>query len=387
MSKMQVTQIASIMNDVTRQILGEQAIDTTDLTQIVDAGRQALNATDVEKFTGVLMDRIGKTIFVDRPYSGSAPSVLMDGTLFGSIVQKISADIPDAEDNPTWNLVDGVTYNQDEFTAPVYSQKLWNSKRTLQVKRSTVDTQLYSAFDGPGQLNAFISMLYNYAQTSLQIKLDGLIRFTIAGMIADTLYDYNSSGTYTGAGNTRAVNLLSRYNTQFSASLTAGDAIHDKDFIRYAAYQIGLFKRRMGDITRLFNVGGTAKFTDNDRMHTVFLSEFYDAASVYLQSDTFHDELVRFPRAETVNFWQGSGTGYAFADTSKIKVKSPSNHSVECNGILAVLFDRDALGVANMRRYSTTHFNASAEFLNTWFKMDTMPWQDLNENFVVFYVK
>ena len=384
---MQVTQIAEIMNDVTKEILGEQAIAEQDLTNIVDAGRAALNASDVEKFTSTLMDRIGKTIFVNRPYEGSAPSVLMDGTLWGSIVQKISTDIPDAEDNPTWNLVDGQTYNQDIFTAPEVQQKLWNSKRTLQVKRSTVDTQLYSAFDGQDQLSAFISMLFDYAQTSLTIKLDGLIRFTIAGMIADTLYNYNSSGTYTGAGNTRAINLLKRYNDAHGTSLTAAQAILTPDFIRYAAYQIGLVKRRMGDVSRLFNVGGTAKYTSNDRMHTVFLSEFYDAASVYLQSYTFHDEMVRFPRAETVNFWQGSGTNYSFSSTSAIHVKSPSNHSLAIDGVLAVLFDRDALGVANMRRYSTTHYNASAEFLNTWFKMDVMPWQDLNENFVVFYVK
>lgn len=383
---MKVTQIAEIMNDVTAQILGTDAVDNVDASSIVDAGRNALNSTDVENYTRVLMDRIGKTIFVNRPYAGSAPSVVMDGTLFGSIIQKISTDIPDAEDNPTWNLVDGQTYNQDIFTAPVVSQKLWNSKRTLQVKRSTVDTQLYSAFDGIEQLNAFISMIVNYAETSLTVKLDGVIRATIAAMIGDTLYNaYNSGNTFTGVGNTRAVNLLARYNAANGMTLTAQQAITNPEFIRYAAYQIGLFKKRMGDVSRLFNIGGTAKFTPNDRLHTVFLSEFWNAAEVYLQSDTFHDNLVRFPRAEEVSFWQGSGTGYDFASTSSIEIKTPGNHTVTASGILAVLFDRDALGVANMKRYTTTHYNASAEFLNTWFKMDVTPWMDANENFIVFF--
>lgn len=383
---MQVTQISAIMNDVTEQILGSDAITQLDETNLVDAGRQALNSTDVENYTRVLMDRIGRTIFVDRPYSGSAPSVVMDGSLWGSIIQKISTDIPDAEDNPTWNLVDGQTYNQDVFTAPVVTQKMWNSKRTLQVKRSTVDTQLYSAFDGMSQLDAFISMIFNYAETSLTIKLDALVRATIAGIIADTIANAYPGGVYTGVGNTRAVNLLARYNSANGTTLSAAQAITNKDFIRYAAYQIGLFKNRMGDVSRLFNVGGTAKFTTGDRLHTVFLSEFYNAAEVYLQSDTFHDNLVRFPRAEQVSFWQGSGTGYDFADTSKIIIKSPNGNEVTASGILAVLFDRDACGVANMKRYTATHYNASAEFLNTWFKMDAQPWYDLNENFVVFFV-
>lgn len=382
---MQVTQISQLMNDVTKQILGENALSQIDETNLVDAGRQALNSTDVENYTRVLMDRIGRTIFVDRPYSGSAPSVVMDGSLWGSIIQKISTDIPDAEDNPTWDLIDGQTYNQDIFTAPVVSQKLWNSKRTLQVKRSTVDTQLYSAFDGLSQLNAFISMIYNYAETSLTIKLDALVRAAISAIIADTFADAFPGGVYTGVGNTRCVNLLARYNAAYGTSLTAAQAITNKEFIRYAAYQIGLFKNRIGDVSRLFNIGGTAKFTNGDRLHTVFLSEFYNAAEVYLQSDTFHENLVKFPRAEQVSFWQGSGTGYDFADTSKIITKSPMGNEVSATGILAVLFDRDACGVALLKRYTTTHYNASAEFLNTWFKMDAQPWYDANENCVVFY--
>lgn len=382
---MKVNQLATLLNNVTKEVLGETAVTSDDLTAAIDAGRQALGATDIENYTRKLIDHIGKVLFVDRPYSGMAPSVLMDGTTYGSIVEKIDTDIPEAEDNPTWNLQDGVTYNQDEFTAPVVRAKFWNSKGTLQVKTSTVDRQVYSAFDGPAQVSAFIGMIINHAEMSLTVKLDGVIMQAIAAMIADTIYDaYGASGDYTAQGNTRAVNLLSLYNQRFGKSLTQAQAFVDPEFIRYAAFIIGLYKDRITKLSRLFNMGGYARHTPNDLLHVIFLSEFYSAASVYLQSDTFHDNFVRFPQAEVVPYWQGSGQTYHWSDTSRINVKSPNGHTVNLNGVLAVMFDRDALGVANMGRRTTTHWNASAEFLNSWFKMDIEPWNDGNENFVVF---
>ena len=54
--------------------------------------------------------------------------------------------------------------------------------------------------------------------------------------------------------------------------------------------------------------------------------------------------------------------------------------------ILGVMFDRDAVGVANLDRRTTTAYNAKAEFYNNWYKMDAGYYNDLNENFVVFFI-
>lgn len=389
---MKVEQIATIMNGVTAEILGAEAASETDLTKILDKGREALGQVDIENYTRRLVDHIGRVVFVDRPYTGRAPSLFMESWEFGSVLEKIASDIPDAQDNDSWNLQNGETYNQDVFTSPDVSAKFYNSKRTLEVPLSIAEKQVYSAFDGLGQVNAFFSMVKNHAETSLTIKADAVVMETISGMIAETLFDcYKTEGetpvmgAMTTAGNCRAVNLLALYNAKFSKNLTAAQAITDPDFIRYAAYIIGLYKDRMSNISRLFNVGGQARFTSPDRMHIIFLSEFYNAASVYLQSNVFHSDLVKFPQAETVAFWQSSGTGYAFADTSSILVKTPSGKSVEASGILAAMFDKEACIVGNSRRWTTTHYNGKGDFMNNWFKWEVSPYIDLNENFVVFF--
>ncbi|MBR0282932.1 MAG: hypothetical protein IJQ81_15330 [Oscillibacter sp.] len=397
---MQVSQIAQIMNGATNEILGltatgEQApIATEDLSVVVEKGKEALGATDVENYTRKLIDRIGRVVFVDRKYSGSAPSILMDAWDFGSIREKISGDIPDAEDNPAWGLQDGQTYNQDVFTAPNVSAKFYNKLDTLQHKVSIADKQVYSAFDSIGQVNAFLSMILNDVENALTVKMDAAIMRLLNAMIGETLYDAYKTGSganetlgaMTGAGNTRAINMLSLYNTRFSANLTATNCLTHKEFIRYCAYIMNLTRGRMRAISRLFNVGGKARFTSGDRLHAVFLEEFYSGASVYLQSDVFHNEMTRLPNAETVPFWQGSGAGFDFTDTSKIQIKTPSGKNVTASGILGILFDREALVMGNMKRWTTTHYNANGDFINNWFKWDISPYMDLNENAVVFFV-
>ena len=72
---------------------------------------------------------------------------------------------------------------------------------------------------------------------------------------------------------------------------------------------------------------------------------------------------------------------------SAINVKTAGGKDVQAGGILAVMFDRDALGVTNLDRRVTTAYNPRGEFFTNFYKFDAGYFNDLNENFVVFYVK
>ena len=206
-------------------------------------------------------------------------------------------------------------------------------------------------------------------------------------MIAETAYaDYQGEGFSTKSG-VRAINLLNLYNTLKDASLTPAQAMGDPDFIRFAAYNIKLYADRLSALSTIFNVGGEPRFTPRDRLKIVMLSDFASAADVYLQSDTFHNELTALPAADRVPYWQGTGTSWGFADVSQINVKTAgSGQTVNLTGIICVMFDRDALGVTNMDRRVESNWNGRAEFWNYWYKMDAGYFNDLNENFLVFFV-
>lgn len=396
---MTVKQIYELMNTVTGEVLGKTDLVAEDLSNVVDVGKEVFSATDVDNYVKSLVNHIGKVVFVNRPYSGKIPSVLMDSWEFGSVLEKISCDTPEAKENESWDLVDGQEYKQDIFYKPKVSAKFFNSKVTFEVPMSFTEKQVKESFSNAAQLNGFISMIYNAVDRSMTIKLDGLVMRTINMMIAQTLNADKTSftgGDYSVASTTRCVNLLKLYNDKFFPAgsggtanpdaLTVDKAIYDPDFIRFASYMMGVYVDRMASISTLFNVGGKDRFTDANNLHVIMLSDFAKGADVYMQSDVRHNEMTRLPNYETIPYWQGSGQDYAFDDTSAINVKIDSATTVTIKGIIGVMFDRDALGVANLDRRVTTAYNAKAEFFNNYYKFDAGYFVDTNENFVVFFV-
>lgn len=396
---MDVKQIYTLINSVSGEVLGKTDIVQEDLTGIVDLGTEVFNQNAVDNYVKSLVNHIGKVIFVNRPYAGKVPSVLMDKWEFGSVLEKISADVPEAEENDTWNLTDGQTYSQDVFHKPTVTAKFFNSKVTFEVPVSITERQVKESFSSAAQLNGFISMIYAAVEKSMTIKADALIMRTINNMIAETvLADAVAFGGSAGnltdadlanASTARCVNLLKLYNDKTGAEtpLTAAKAITDPDFIRFASYVMGTYADRLQSISTVFNVGGKERFTPKDMLHVVLLSDFAKAAQTYLYSDTFNRGDVLLPQAETVPFWQGSGQNYEFASTGHIKVKESGGKDVEITGVLGVMFDRDALGVCNLDRRVTTNYNAKAEFFNNYYKFDAGYFNDTNENFVVFFIE
>lgn len=382
---MTVAQIYDIINPITKEILGETAVVNEDLSNIVDIGKELFDATEVDNYVKSLVNHIGRVIFVNRPYSGSAPSVLMDGWEYGSVLEKISAELPEATENESWELTDGTSYDPNIFYKPKVSAKFFNKKVTFEIPMSFTEKQVKESFSNAGQLNGFLSMLYNAVDKSMTIKIDSLVMRTINNMIAETLHNFNASGDYTGTG-VRAVNLLKLYNDEKGTTLTAEKSIKDPDFIRFASYIMGLYMERLSKISSLFNIGGKDRFTSRDLLHVILLSDFAKASDSFSMSSTFHNEFVALPKGEIVPYWQGSGIDYSFNSVSSINVKIASGDTVNASGIIGVMFDRDALGVTNLDRRVTTNYNPKAEFFSNWYKFDAGYFNDMNENFVLFYV-
>lgn len=376
---MLMTQVYELMNGVTQEVLGETAVVQEDLSNVVDLGEQITNLNLLDNYVRTLVDHIGKMIFVNRAYQGSAPSLLMDSWEYGSILEKVTYDgLPEATENESWELEDGEEYNPNIFTKPNVSAKFFDKRVTFEVPMSFAERQVKSAFSSAAQLNAFFSMIYNAIDKSMTVKTDGLIERTLNNFIGETLY--------TGSGTVRSINLLAGYNTQYGTSLTAEQAILTPEFIRYAAYMFKLFSDRMVKISNLFNGGGKDRFTPKDMQKIIMLSEFKTAADIYLQSDTFHNELTKLPEADEVAYWQGSGVAYDFKSTSAINVKTSAGNTVAQAGILGVILDRDACGVSNLSKRVTTDWNAKGEFWNNWYKFDAGYFNDFNENGIVFHM-
>lgn len=387
---MEVKQIYQIINSITSEELGLESILKEDLSNIVDVGVQVFDNTSVDNYVKSLVNHIGRVIFVNRPYAGSVPSVLMDGWQFGSVLEKITVDnVIEATENESWELTDGASYDPNIFYKPEVSAKFFNKRVTFEIPMSFTERQVKESFSSAEQLNGFMSMLYNAVDKSMTVKIDSLVMRTINNMIGETVHADFGASLISSKSGIKAVNLLYLYNNGINAGgtpITADDAITDPDFIRFASYEMGIYASRLSKISTLFNIGGKDRFTTSDYLHVVMLSDFRKSANVYLQSDVFHNELSALPNAEEVPYWQGSGTDYDFDSVSEVKITTASGDDVDVTGVLCVMFDRDALGVTNLDRRVTTNYNPKAEFFSNWYKFDAGYFNDMNENFVVFFV-
>ena len=389
---MKVNQLYALINTVTVEVLGKGAIVKEDLSNVVSIGKALENADKIDNYVKKLVNHIGKVIFVNRLYAGNVPSVLMDSWEFGSILEKISVDLPDAEMNASWGLNDRESYDPNVFYQPKVSAKFFNSRVTFEIPMSFTEMQVKESFSNAEQLNGFVSMLTTAIENSMTVKIYALIMRTITNFMGETVVnDLNTA--VAGApivinpalSGVRAVNLLKLYNEGANVALTKANALKNPDFIRFATYQISLYADRMTKISMLFNIEKRDRFTPESDRHVVLLSDFAKASETFLASITFNPDHVALPEHESVPFWQGSVEKYLFADTSKINVKTSAGNDVAIDGILGVIFDRNALGVTNLDRRVTTNYNPKAEFYTNFYKFDAGYFNDLSENFVMFF--
>ena len=378
---MEITQIAEIVNQTTAEVTGTEPIADVDLNKVVETGAEALdNDKLIDKYVKSLIVHIGKVVFVNRPYTGSTPSVMMDSWEYGAILEKIQYEgLPEAEENDSWNLEDGRSYDPNVFYKPTVSAKFYSERRTFDIPMSFAQRQVKSAFSGAAQVQAFFAMIETAISNGMTVKMDSLVQLTIANAIA-TVY------------NNRAENPVQYYPlvTMYVAAtgdstVNASNALVKPEFTRWASMTMRRVVSRMRKLSTLFNAGGKYRHTPADRLHLILHSDFTAAAEAYLYSDTYHNEFVKLPKAEEVAFWQGSGTGFAWNDTSKIIVTpSGSDTPTTVNDVIGIAWDRDALGVSNLDRRVTTNWNPKAEFTNNWYKFDAGYFNDFNENIAVF---
>ena len=393
---MKIEQVYSLVNQSTKDVLGQTDIVKQDLSNIVDIGTSIINSNNVDNYVKSLVDHIGKVIFVNRAYAGSVPNVLMDKWEFGSVLEKISADLPDAVENKSWELTNGVDYSPNVFYKPTVSAKFYNSKVTFEVDLSFTEKQVKESFSNAEQLNAFVSMLYNAVERSMTVKIDSLVMSTINNAIAQVVNHAMpevTDGNYSQATSTpQAINLLKVYNDTFTKTLTKANCLRDTDFLKWCCIMLSTYAKRMSRMSTLFNVGGKPRFTPKEDLNIIMLQDFYANMRVNLASDTYNKEDLLLPTdITTIPYWQGSGIDYSDSKVAKINVAIKTGESttkdIEMNGIMAVMFDRNALGVCNMDRRVTTNYNPKAEFYNNFYKFDCSYFNDLDENFIVFFIQ
>lgn len=396
---MEVKQIYSMINAWQQEITGGAQYDAEhpwiiqeDLSNLVDVGTKLLDESSVttagekwrDNFVKSMIDRIGRMVFVERPYRSVFPDLRRDEWEYGSIMSKSRTKRLAAKTNPSWGLTAGTTVNQFAFTPPTVQTNFYNSKEAWQIECSFADVQLREAFTSPREMDRFLSMIESAIQRSLDMQIDTITSRTLNGLIAEKLYR-----------NHAVVDLLAGYNATVPSAdaLTASNCMYSVAWQRYAAYQILLYKDRLKIASSWFieaTEDGWDTQTPADRIRFALHSDVAKALDVYLQSETYHNDMTAIGSYNTLPMWQtsGSGTGFDFGATSRIDVALPSDntHTVNRTHVIGVMWDWDAAAVCNLNRRVTSAYNANGEYWTNFYKVDTMSIIDLLENCIVFVI-
>ena len=383
---MTVEQVYQLLNQITGELTGNEDLVSNDLTNVVDVGTAIFDATSVDNYVKSLVNKVGKVIAVNRPYKPPYPNIKREAWEYGSVLQKLRCAIPEAEANPSWNLVSGQGADQFLFNPPTVTTQFWNSKTTYDISMSFTEMQVKESFNSRSELMAFIGMIENAIQTSKTIKEKGLAEQAISNFMGEKIYNNNG-----------VVHLVTMYNAAYNPDtpITMATAFYDPSFLRFASVQMMLYKDRLRDASNVFNMGTVPTFTPEEYLHVCVNSEFAKSVEAYMTADTYHDSMVALPNYDTVNFWQslrddpgglGTKTYYNINTTTAIDIVTSAGHTVQKAGIVAIMFDRDAIMLCNENDRVTTAYNAKQEFINNFYKFDAGYFNDLNENFVVFFI-
>lgn len=382
---MKVNQIATVLNEVYNEIIGESELVKEDLSNIVDVGRtitaSTLWANNFDNYVGKLIDKVGRTVFVDRSYTAQDLGIWKDSWEYGSILEKVRCDVGDYQENKEWNLVTNPTQTYDifDFTAPTVSAKYFNSKTTFSLKLSITRKQAESAFNSAVDMGRFIAMIENRVRMKLELAKESLAYRTVVNLIAEKLNSKNN-----------IVNLLSLYNAATGSTLTAETALQDKEFLRYAAKTVMIYKKLISKASMLYNDDGYTTFTPTERLRAVFLTDFAKSLETTLYADTFNDEFVKLDGYQEIPYWQGSGTDGSYTSRSSIDALPASlngtGDAITQSGIVAVLFDEEAAMCCNEDPEVSSIYNPEGRFYNYWYTFDCSYFNDLAENVIVFTI-
>ena len=386
---MLVSQISKDLNEIFKELIGTYNPETNegiplyeeDLSNFIDVGRKIEATTEwgdnFDHYIGKLIDRIGKTIIVDKSYESTGPDLAVDAVEYGAIIQKVRIKDIDFEDNPSWALIAGESYDYFDFKPVEMSQTFFSGKTTFNMEWSWAGKQLKEAVTNFSTLMAIYAAIENRIKTKAKIATDGMkMRLVNAGN-AENL-----------AAGKNVINFTEEFiNNTGNTSVRSAVALTNQDYIRNMTVTLKKWKKFLEMPTKLFNLQGELNWTQKDLM-MVGLIDIEAACEAYLEADAFHNDFVKMPQYTPIAAWQGITEGLSLDLRSSINVVTPeSEQNIMYSGIVFTMFDKTGKVVWNEDpEQNTAPFNPKGKFINYYYSYDCNYMLDTAENCITFVI-
>lgn len=368
---MTTEQIYGLVNTVNAEAFGHSAITVVDTSSLISLGNTVLSSsTNTEAFLNTLAQRIGRTILRFREYRNKLGDMVLNDFEYGAILQKIKVNMPEAEQDESYDLIDGNTVDPYVIAKPSVDQKLFVTRTPYQFHITIQRVHLKEAFLSPEAMGSFIGVVFGEVRNAIEVSLENLGRITIATAIAE----YSTS---------REIPLVTDFNTEYNPTpaLTAAEALHNEEFLRYAIMRMMTTVDGIQDMSELYNDGSMQTFTPREDVRIKVLSEFQRRIESNVLYAAFNERFVDIPEGYTkINFWQAAQSPF------DVEITRPSDSvATTVNNVVAILHDRDAMGVYKIdEEVATSDLNAAGLYYNQYWHEKQLRFLDLSENGVIF---
>lgn len=369
MAGFETTQIYELVNEIVAETMGSTDIDVCDTNSLVALGNAVLSSSsNTEAFLNTLIQRIGKTIISYRPYTSQLSLLEVGDMEWGQIMQKIKVDMPTAEADPTYDLVDGESIDMYKVHKPKAHQKLFVKRTPVDYSITTQRKALKEAFTSAEAMGNFQTAVYGEVRNAIELGQEDLGRLTMANFIANV--DQSK----------QRIKLVTEYNAKFGENVPDGlDALMDNAFDRWVIARIKNVAFKMQTMSVLYNKEEFQRHTPIDMQRFVYLVDFMTGLETNVNYAAFNDQYVQLASGIAVPYWQSA------QDADKIMVTNENDEDFLCSNVVAFIHDRDALGTYRKEEEAlTTPVNSKGRYYNTDWHVDNLYFNDTSENGIYF---
>lgn len=370
-------------------------VDLGEKLQLTEDGDFTVNSPADIVFKAFL-SQLGKIVIDSRSYVAKLPKLYVDTANWGLFTELVTVDLSDVLVDEMWNpngfvawgtppdplnptvypgQVEGARIAAIEhgFYRPAINAKLYKKAHAIMVAITTMYDQLFTAFKGVTELNSFLASLYNSVENTLQLKAEVYAKMTVCTGIARAFANSN-------AIDVRALAVAAGVS---NAATTATETLlQNPEVQRLTLQAISETREYITDYTALYNNGETATFARDDQM--IVLTKFAKACKFNVRANTYNEELLGIGDYDTINMWQAATssddtTAYNFAACSSIDYSK--NSAIEfgllpadtaethylATGVLAVVYDRMAMGINLDKRKVTSSYTAARDTTNSFY--------------------
>jgi len=366
-----VTNIPSIVTDAFNDAVGKSASVTKITTSnFVSCGQMLEDFDLLDGWYRSIAKRIIKVLFFAKTYNAKTRNILRDENTYGGFIEKLYTIAPDADDNPAWK------YQPDATTKKITQVSPYDVTNTLQVKSVIFGdegtwsyefvapmVQLKKAWQTPAEMLGFLDSQFIPVRNKIEKAKESVIAAAINTSMARSI----SAG--------KCINALAEYKkaTSDAAVTNLTTFIKSKEAIRYTNRLIKDTIKLMEDMNVNFNIEGYETFTSRDEMDIDILGQYASASAAFLESDTFHKELVALPGYNEVTAWQNVGNGVVpdFEKASSIKIQHKDINDgdiVEQSGILVSIRDHENVAARFGDEYEWSQPNVRQRVSNHGFQ-------------------